>query len=145
MRLLCAEEHANKSVSDPDWNPACCSAVREEAAALLEALHAENPREVEDALADAGVRPTQQRELAARFARGGGAPHPNGGDAPCRSGGRRDSATTSELEALSEVRRCMRCDGTVTLTRTHPASALLFIPAAFLRVCSRSRQRPHRV
>lgn len=68
------------------------SAVREAAAALLEALHGTGgAREVEDALADAGVRPAQLRELAARFERGSG-------------GGRRDSATTSELEAMSEAR-----------------------------------------
>ena len=66
--------------------------MREAAAALLQALHAEHGLQVEEALADAGVRPAQLRELAARFGRGSGA------------GGRRDSATTSELEAASEAR-----------------------------------------
>ncbi|KAK9843845.1 hypothetical protein WJX81_008697 [Elliptochloris bilobata] len=79
-------EPAARLLDDPH------SAAREAAAALLEALHAAGAaREVDEALADAGVRPAQLRELAARFGRG------------VRSGARRDSATTSELEAMSEA------------------------------------------
>jgi len=98
------------------------SAVREAAAALLQALHAEHGLQVDEALADAGVRPTQLRELAARFGRGGGA------------GGRRDSATTSELEAASEARPVPCADATRAVSLREAISDL----------CAHCRIRPAR-